>query len=215
MRLVSVNVGLPREISNGARTAVSGIYKSPVAGRVRLRRLNLDGDQQADLSVHGGPDKAVYVYPSEHYAAWRTELPDAELAWGAFGENFDTEGLLESDVCVGDELQIGAVHLQVTQPRMPCFKLGIRFGRDDMIERFLASRRSGFYVRVLQAADVGAGDAIEIVARDPQRVTIADLVRLYSRGRDDLATLRRAVAVPALPEGWRARFQRQLAQSDA
>ena len=144
MKLISVNVGLPRVVDVGGRAVTTSIWKAPVDGRVRVHRLGLEGDQQSDLSVHGGPNKAVYVYPTEHYEFWRRELPDADLPWGAFGENLTTVGLGEADVRIGDQLRIGSAQFVVTQPRMPCYKLGLRFGRDDMIKRFLLSGRSGF-----------------------------------------------------------------------
>src|SRR5207249_8993250 len=142
MKLISVNVGLPRVMMSNSDPVSTGIFKEPVAGRVMLRTLNLDGDRQADLSVHGGPSKAVYVYPSEHYAYWKGELPEKDLPWGMFGENFSTAGLLESEINIGDKFHIGSADVMVTEPRMPCYKLGIRFGRTDIIKRFLVSERS-------------------------------------------------------------------------
>ncbi len=182
-RLLSVNVGLPREVEWHGRTVRTSIWKEPVSGRVRVRRLNLDGDEQSDLTVHGGPDKAVYVYPSEHYEYWRGELPGAGLPWGAFGENLTTRGLLEDDTRIGDRLRVGSAEFLVTQPRMPCYKLGVRFGRDDMVRRFHESGRSGFYLAVLSEGEVGAGDPIEILARDDHGVTVADITALYRRRR--------------------------------
>ena len=212
MRVISVNVGMPRPVEWNGRRVMTGIFKEPVSGPVRMRRLNLDGDRQADLSVHGGPDKAVYVYPSEHYPFWRGELPDHELAWGAFGENLTSEGWWEDEVYIGDRFRIGTAEAVVTQPRMPCFKLGIRFGRDDVIPRFLESGRPGFYLRVLQEGEVAAGDAMERVAEDPRRVTVVDIVRLYldrdgEIGRD---LLERATQIEALPQSWREHLLRRL-----
>ncbi len=175
-----------------------------------LRTLNLDGDRQADLSVHGGPTKAVYAYPSEHYDYWRQQLPGTELPWGMFGENFTTEGLNESTTNIGDRFRIGAAEVTVSEPRMPCYKLGIKFGRPDIIKRFLASGRTGFYFSVQQEAEVGAGDQIELIARDENNVTVADITRLYARGKGDIETLRRAIALEALPEKWRDHFRKQL-----
>lgn len=179
MKLLSINVGLPREVEWRGKTILTSIFKSPVAGRVRVGKLNLEGDRQSDLSVHGGPEKAVYAYPSEHYAFWREELPGMELSWGAFGENFTTEGLIESSVCIGDRLRVGSAELVVTQPRMPCFKLGIRFGRADMVKHFLCSERTGFYLAVVHKGEVEAGDPVEWIARDPHGITVADVVHLY------------------------------------
>jgi MOSC domain-containing protein YiiM len=215
MRVISVNVGLPRPVPGRGGMVMTGIFKDPVAGRVRVRRLNLAGDRQADLSVHGGPDKAVYAYPSEHYPFWRNELPEHELAWGAFGENLTTEGWWEDEVHVGDRFRIGTAEMVVTQPRMPCFKLGLRFGRDDVIARFLESGRPGFYLRVLQEGEVEAGDPCERIFEDPGQLTVVDVIRLYLDRRGALSEadrdlLERAVQVEALPETWRDFFQRRL-----
>jgi len=214
VKVVSVNVGLPREVEWRGRTVLTSIWKSPVEGRVPVRRLDLDGDRQSDLSVHGGPDKAVYAYPSEHYAEWARELAGADLPWGAFGENLTTEGLREGDLRIGDRLRVGSAELVVTQPRMPCYKLMIRFGREDMVKRFLRSGRSGFYFAVRQEGDVGRGDAIELVARAEQDVTVADISSLYTHDADNQPLLRRAVDLAALPESWRDYFRKRLWQPD-
>jgi MOSC domain-containing protein YiiM len=177
---------------------------------MRVGRLNLYGDQQADLSVHGGPDKAVYAYPAEHYEYWRAELPDIELPRGIFGENLTIEGLLEDKVNIGDRFQIGSAVLMVTQPRMPCYKFGIKFGREDINKRFLRSRRTGFYFSVLKEGEVRAGDAVKLISRDENNVTVADITRLYVSERDNLEMLHRAVHVKALPEGWRDHFRHQI-----
>jgi MOSC domain-containing protein YiiM len=205
-----VSSGLPQEVVSHGRTVVTSIWKQPVEGRVRVSRLNIAGDQQSDLTVHGGPDKAVYAYPSEHYEYWRRELPGTDLPWGAFGENFTTEGLLEPAVGVGDRLRVGSAEFVVTQPRMPCFKLGIRFSRDDMVKRFLRSGRSGFYLAVSQEGEVGAGDAIEVTERDEHGLTVADVSALYGADADNQTLLRRALEVPALPEAWRAYFRKRV-----
>ena len=215
MKLLSVNVGLPRAVAWRGKTVRTSIFKAPVPGRVRVARLNAAGDQQSDLSVHGGPDKAVYAYPSEHYAYWRAELPGADLPWGAFGENFTTEGVLESAVHIGDRLRAGSAEFVVTQPRMPCFKLGIRFGRPDMVKRFQRSGRTGFYFAVVQEGEVTAGDALEWVARDEHGVTVAEVVGLYAAGAADQDLLHRVSELPALPEAWRAYFRQRLWEPDA
>jgi MOSC domain-containing protein YiiM len=215
LRVVSVNVGLPREVDWHGRTVRTSIWKSPVAGRVRVSPLNLAGDQQSDLAVHGGREKAVYAYPSEHYEFWRGELAGQDLPWGSFGENLTTEGLLEPDVRIGDRLRAGSAQFVVTQPRMPCFKLGIRFGRDDMVKLFLRSGRSGFYLAVLQEGEVAAGDPIERMGRDGHGVTVADIANLYARDKDNQDLLRRAVEVPALPESWKEYFRDRLFDPDA
>ena len=178
-----------------------------------VRSLNLDGDGQADLTVHGGADKAVYVYPFEHYDYWRSELPDTELTLGIFGENFTVTGFREEELNIGDRFQIGTVELMVTQPRLPCHKLGIRFGRSDMVKRFLASRRTGFYFRVLQEGEVGAGDILELVSRDDHDITVADITQLYVREQNDPELLHRAAQLEALPESWRDYFQEQSRRS--
>lgn len=214
MKIISLNVGRPRLVVWDGQPVSTGIYKSPVEGRVMLRALNLDGDRQADLTVHGGPYKAAYAYPSEHYGYWRGELPDMELPWGMFGENFTTEGLDESGVNIGDRFRVGEAEVLVTQPRMPCYKLGIKFGRKDILKRFLASGRTGFYFSVEREGEVAAGDKVELLARDKNNVTVADITRLYSRDREDFDTMRRAVEVEALPEAWRQHFRQQLSKSN-
>jgi MOSC domain-containing protein YiiM len=209
MKLISVNVGLPREVTWKGKIVSTGIFKQPVSERVMVRSLNLDGDGQADLTVHGGLDKAVYVYPFEHYDYWRGELPQTELPLGIFGENFTTTGLTEADVNIGDRFGIGTVKLMVTQPRMPCYKLGIRFGQPDMVKRFLTSRRTGFYFRVLQEGEVGVGDTLELVSRDDNNITVADITQLYTHEQTSPELLHRAAQLAALPENWRDYFQQQ------
>jgi MOSC domain-containing protein YiiM len=197
-------------MSNGEAVS-TGIYKTPIIGRVMLRELNLDGDRQADLTVHGGRTKAVYVYPSEHYSFWRAELPGMELPWGMFGENFTVEGLDESRVNIGDRFRVGSAEATVTEPRLPCYKLGIKFGRTDILKRFLTSGRTGFYLSVQREGEVGAGDEIELIEHDKNNVTVADITRLYARG-GDADTMRRAIALEALPASWRDHFRKQLAR---
>ena len=175
-----------------------------------LRTLNLDGDRQADLTVHGGPEKAVYAYPAEHYDFWKRELPDMELPWGIFGENFTTEGMLETETNVGDKFRIGSAEVIVTQPRMPCYKLGIRFGRTDIIKRFLTSERSGFYFSVLKEGEVGAGDEIELLEKNASGVRVVDVTRLYSSDKRNVDLMRRAIATEALPDSWREYFRKKI-----
>jgi MOSC domain-containing protein YiiM len=214
VRLLSVNTGLPQEVVSHGRSVVTSIWKRPVSGRASVGRLNIAGDQQSDLTVHGGPEKAVYAYPSEHYEYWTRELPGADLTWGVFGENFTTEGLLEQALAIGDRLRIGSAEFVVTQPRMPCFKLGIRFSCDDMVKRFLQSGRSGFYLAVLREGEVGAGDVIEVTQREAHGVTVADIVALYRADSDNETLLRRAVEVRSLPEAWRTHFRKRLWEPD-
>lgn len=215
MKLISVNVGLPREIAVSGKTVRTSIWKYPVQGRVHVSTLNLDGDQQSDLSVHGGVDKAVYLYPSEHYSYWRTQLPDVELPWGAFGENFTSEGILEDQTKVGDRIRVGSAEFMVTQPRVPCFKLGIRFNRRDMVRHFLESKRSGFYLCVIREGEVEIGDAIEFTEKQETGLTITDIVNLYTVDSRNQELLRRATEAPALPQGWKDYFRKRLWNADA
>jgi MOSC domain-containing protein YiiM len=215
MKLVAISVGGPREVQWRGRSVQTSIFKTPVSRRVHVTRGNIEGDQQSDLSVHGGPEKAVYAYPAEHYNFWRRELADAELTWGAFGENFTIEGLLEDDVWIGDRYRVGTVELVVTQPRMPCYKLAIRFERPDMVKRFHQSRRSGFYLAVEREGEVGAGDAIERFARDERRLTVADVVALYATDSANQPLLENASDHPSLPAAWREYFRKRLWTPDA
>jgi MOSC domain-containing protein YiiM len=210
LQVISVNVGRPKIVVSSEKPVSTAIFKESVAGRVAVRRLNLDGDRQADLSVHGGPSKAVYAYPSEHYEYWKQELPEMELAWGMFGENLTTSGLMDSDLNIGDKFYAGTALIMVTEPRMPCYKLGIRFGRSDIIKRFLASGRTGFYFAVLEEGDVAAEDRIELVERDRHAVRVSDITRLYVHDKDNTDLLHRAMKVDALPQSWKDYFQRQL-----
>lgn len=214
MKILSVNVGLPRLVMRNGEPVSTGIFKEPIRGRVRLRTLNLDGDRQADLSVHGGPEKAVYAYPSEHYIFWKRELPDMDLPWGMFGENFTTEGMLETETNVGDRFRIGSAEVMVTQPRMPCYKLGIRFGRTDIIKRFLVSERSGFYLSVLKEGEVGAGDEFELIEKKTLGVRVVDVTRLYSSDKKNAELMRRAIATEALPDSWREYFLKRIQRPD-
>lgn len=190
---------------------LTGIFKRSVEGPVMVAPLNLGGDRQADLTVHGGLNKAVYGYPAEHYEYWRKKLPDVAFSWGHFGENLTTEGLLEGTLCIGDRLRVGSALLMLTQPRMPCYKLALRFGRDDMIQRFLASGRSGFYFSVVEVGELRAGSDIEVVSRDRNGVTVADIVKLYLRQTGDSDLLRRALNVSALPLNWKIALQERAA----
>jgi len=215
MHLVSLNVGLPREVSWRGANVTTGIYKRPVGGRVVLRKLNLDGDRQADLSVHGGEHKAVYCYPLAHYDYWRNELSGRELPMGVFGENFTVDGFREDSVHLGDRFSIGSAEVFVTQPRLPCYKLAVRFQSDDMVKQFFNSRRTGFYFGVAREGEVGVGDELKVVSTDPIGVPVSEITRLYAEkryGDSDVTLVRRALRVPALPESWkeylRARLER-------
>jgi MOSC domain-containing protein YiiM len=201
---------MPRIVEYNGEPVATGIFKEPVQGPVMLRKLNLDGDAQADLSVHGGTSKAVYAYPSEHYEYWKKELPEMELPYGVFGENFTTEGMLEDGVHVGDRFRISGAELMVTEPRLPCYKLGIKFGRADIIKKFLQSRRTGFYFAVLKEGEIEAGDLIELQERDRNNFAVSDITRLYAFEKDDLVSLRRVVSLKTLSASWREYFLDRL-----
>jgi MOSC domain-containing protein YiiM len=205
-KLISVQVGRPRTVNQHGLEVSTGIFKAPVEKRLMLRELNLDGDQQADLTVHGGRDKAVYAYPSEHYPFWKKELPGMNLPWGSFGENFTTSGLLENVVCIGDRFTIGTAEVVVTQPRLPCFKLNLKFNRDDMVKRFLASHFSGFYLRVLREGEVSAGDEIVQTHHDENRVSVLDTMKIYLGESNSSELLHRALQVEYLSPSWRKDF---------
>lgn len=210
-RLISVNVGLPREVKWKSKLVTTAIFKEPVEGRVTVNTLNVAGDGQADLDAHGGPSKAVYAYPAEHYATWRGELDDMELPWGIFGENLTTEGLLEDTVRIGDRFSIGTATLQVTEPRVPCYKLAVRFDRPDIVRLMNQTGRTGFYLRVLEEGVVEAGDDIDQLGQDPGEVTVADITRLHSGSEKNNAELmRQAISIAALGESWRGYFEHKL-----
>ena len=212
MRILSLNVGRPRLVRDGNREVLTGIFKASVQGPLMMRPLNLDGDQQADLTVHGGRAKAVYAYPSEHYEFWRGETPEAELPWGMFGENLTTEGIREDEVCIGDRFRIGEALVAVSQPRMPCYKLGIRFGRPNIVKRFLASGRSGIYFSVVEEGLVSSGDPIQCVHRDANEISIADVTRAYTNPATEIPLVRRLVDLEILPPGVHGRFVEALAR---
>jgi MOSC domain-containing protein YiiM len=208
--MISLNVARPRLTVYRGETINTGIFKKPVSGRIALRTLNLDGDQQADLTVHGGPYKAVYAYPSEHYEYWQRQLPGMDLPWGIFGENFTTVGLSEDELHVGDRFRIGSSTLMVRQPRMPCYKLAARFQRDDVIERFLSSGRSGVYFSVEEEGEVGNGDSFDLISQNQDGITIAEMNRLFVREKYNHDLLQKAIATAPLPETWREYFLPRL-----
>lgn len=211
MKVVSLNVAIPRTVVWKGHEISTGIFKEPVDGPVMMRRLNFDGDRQSDLTVHGGPQKAVYAYPSEHYPLWKSELAGMVLPWGMFGENLTTEGMNEETTNIGDKYQIGEAIVMVAQPRTPCFKLALKFNRDDMLKRMLGNGRSGFYFSVVQQGVVQAGDEITKVHEDPEKITIADFNRLYRDGGGQNADLlRRAASLAIVPENWRSYFLEEL-----
>ncbi|HEX7207887.1 MAG TPA: MOSC domain-containing protein [Nitrososphaeraceae archaeon] len=215
MKVISVNVGLPRQVSYEKRQVVTSIFKEPVEGRVKVTTLNLNGDAQADLSVHGGVDKAIYSYSEEHYNYWKEAYPMIDMPLGMFGENLTTQGLYEDMVNIGDQYQIGSSRLVVTQPRMPCYKLGIKFGRMDILEKFVNSQRPGIYYRVLEEGELGAGDSIELLYRDKNNVSINDIVSLYINDHYDgenLSKMQKATKLEFLPERWRIYFGQKIAR---
>ena len=214
MRVLSVNVGLPRQVPTAHGAVLTSIFKQPVEGRIALRAYNLEGDRQSDLRVHGGPYKAVYAYPSEHYGYWAEELPDIDWAFGNFGENLTTEGLLEESVHIGDQFRIGSAVLQVSQPRMPCFKLALRLGRSDMVKRFWKSGRSGIYFSIVEEGELGPGDIMERVAEHPDRVSVADVVRIYKREDMSQELLERLERAP-LYGSWKREIRERWEAAEA
>jgi MOSC domain-containing protein YiiM len=213
MKLLSVNVGLPREVPWHGHVVRTSIFKKPVTGRVLLRRLNLNKDYQSDLTVHGGRDKAVYCYPSEHYAYWEEQLPGKELPYGVFGENFTTQGMLENALHIGDKFSIGSAQVMITQPRLPCYKLGLRFADDGMVRRFAQAGRSGFYLSVVREGEVAAGDEFQLLSQDPARISVAEIFRLFfarEYSQEDRALLEEIAKLPALPGFWKQDFRERL-----
>jgi MOSC domain-containing protein YiiM len=214
VKLISVNVGLPVKVKFGNEIVTTGIFKKPVDKRTYLKKLNLEGDKQADLTVHGGPDKAVYSYPYEYYDFWKREFPDISFNWGMFGENLTTEGLFESQVNVGDIFQIGSSHLVATQPRMPCYKLGVKFGRMDIIKKFLKSEKSGIYFKVIKEGEIGVNDNINIIKKDNNNITIKNIVELIKKDdKENTILMEKAVKVKDLPSGWKHYFLEKLSHS--
>ncbi|MDY3562001.1 MOSC domain-containing protein [Gemmata sp. JC673] len=209
MKVLALSVGGPRGVEWNGGTVRTSIFKTPTERRLRVSALNIEGDQQSDLSVHGGVEKAVYVYPGEHYPLWQKDLADADLSGAAFGENLTTEGLTE-DVRIGDRFRIGTAEFVVTQPRMPCFKLGIKFGRQDVLRRMLKTGRTGFYFSVAVEGEIGAGDAIELVQESQDELTVSDVVRLFTVEAKNQPLLRRAMRSPVLPQTWKDYFSERL-----
>ncbi len=210
MKVISLNVSLPKTVEFRGNQVSTGIYNEPVDKRLKVRTLNIEGDEQADLTVHGGIDKAVYAYPSEHYPYWKDHYPNLTMDWGMFGENFTTEGLLEDQANIGDEYQIGSAKFAVTQPRMPCYKLAIKFGAGDIIKKLFASAKCGIYFKVLEEGEVGAGDEIKLVKRDENNVTIRDMMKTYGEERNHKELIKRALKIDALPIGWKSHYNEIL-----
>ncbi|NIV75325.1 MAG: MOSC domain-containing protein [Gammaproteobacteria bacterium] len=214
MRLLSVNVSMPKAVAHAGKEVATGIFKEPVEGRVMLRRLNVEGDGQADLRGHGGAFRAVYVYAMENYDYWKRELGRDDFSYGQFGENFTVEGMLDDEVCVGDVFRIGDALVEVSQPRIPCYKLAIRMGIDGFQNRFLESGRVGFYFRVVEEGEIGAGDAIALVSRDPRRMTVRRVSDLLFFDKGNLEGAKEALSIPALSHGWKGSFEERLAKAE-
>ena len=210
MRVLSVNVGMPREVVWRGKPVTTGIYKQQVEGPVAIHTLNIDGDRQADLRVHGGWDKAVYAYPSEFYELWSRERPELEFGPGKFGENLTTEGLLDGDVSVGDRFRVGTAELVVTQPRIPCFKLGIKMRRDEFVIEFLERGLLGFYLAVAREGEVAAGDPIVELQRDPRGFRVTEIARLFAGDRGNLERMQAAAELDVLPKSWRDHFRKRV-----
>lgn len=213
MKVLSVNVSLPKEVPYMGKTTTTGIFKEPVHGRIMLRTLNLDGDGQADLKAHGGTYKAAYVYSIENYDYWKRELRRTDFSFGQFGENFTVEGMLDDAVHVGDQFRVGSALVEVTQPRVPCFKLGIKMGMPQFPKMFLASGRPGFYLRVLEEGEVGAGDAVATVKTDPERMTVQEICHLLYFDQQNLEGAKKALRIRALSRGWRRSFEERLTKA--
>lgn len=210
MKLLSVSVGLRKEVPYRGRTVATGIFKEPVNGRVMLRTLNLDGDQQVDLVGHGGIYKAACVYTIENYEHWARELGRDDFKYPQFGENFTVEGMTEDNIHVGDVFRVGKALVEVTQPRVPCYRLGIKMDNPGFPKIFLQSSRVGFYFRVLEEGDVGAGDPMELIRMDPEEMTVRSVNHLYYFDPENLEDCKRALRIKALSPGWREGFQDRL-----
>ena len=213
MKLLSVNVSLPREVTYEGKTTTTGIFKEPVSGRVMLWTLNLEGDGQGDLKAHGGTYKAAYAYSIENYDCWKRELGRGDFTFGQFGENFTVEGMLDDAIYIGDVFRVGTALVEVTQPRVPCFKLGIKMGSPQFPKMFLASGRIGFYLRVLEEGEVGAGDIFEHVTGEPERMTVREVCQLLYFDPKNLDRAKKALRIRALSPGWRRSFEERLSKA--
>ena len=213
MKLLSINVSQPKAVAFNGRDYQTGIHKRVRMGRVFLSKLGLDGDGQADLKAHGGPNRAVYCYPHEHYGFWAAELAREDFHYGQFGENLTLLGLLETSVCIGDSFRIGDAVIQVTQPRVPCYKLADKLGIPGFEKTFLQANRSGFYARVLQTGKMEAGDPIQQLEADPVGMSVAEVNRALYLDKGDLAAAERALQIEALSPGWRRSFEALLGKA--
>ncbi len=212
MEVISLNIGLPREIEFEGKKIITSIYKEPVFERVNLEKINLEGDKQADLSVHGGIFKAIYSYPIEYYEFWKKKYPNKIFSIGFFGENLTTKGLFEYEVNVGDKFKIGTAQIVATQPRLPCYKLGARAGTMEIIKQFLDSEKTGIYFKVVKSGQIGSGDQIQLIAKDPNNITIQDIVRLY-KNKASQEIMERAIKLHHLPQKWKSQFVEKLHSS--
>lgn len=203
MKVISINVGMPKEVIWHGRTVLTSIFKEPVIGPVRVNTLNIEGDKQADLTVHGGVNKAVYTYPSEHYPYWKSHYPDLEDSWGLFGENLTLEGLLEKNVMIGDVFRIGTAEFSVTQPRMPCYKLGIRTGHNNILKRFYRSGRPGFYMKVTKEGLIENGNEIVTIKKNYDSVSVIDIASLGISSEVNPKLVKRAAEIDTLGPEWR------------
>lgn len=215
MKLLSVNVSVPRSVFFNDRVIQTSIFKEPVSGRVMMRKMNIDGDSQADLRNHGGVHKAAYAYPIENYAFWENELGRDDFTFGQFGENLTVEGMTEDNCHVGDIFRIGGAVVQISQPRNPCYKLGIKMGEEDFVETFLKSCRLGLYLRVLEEGEIGAGDAIVRIQEDPGGLTVREIARLRNIDKNCLARVREALRIEALSPELKMEFLRRLENAGA
>ncbi len=213
MRVLSVNVSMPKEVPYKEKTITTGIFKEPVEGPVMLRSLNLEGDGQADLKGHGGVHKAVYVFSHEYFAHWKQELGRAEFPYGQFGENFTVEGMTDEMIYVGDVFRVGGTLVEVSQPRVPCFKLALRMEEPRFLKPFMARALVGYYLRVLEEGEVGAGDPVERVRTDPGGMTVTEMFSLLYHDKDNIPGAQRALRIDALSPGWRGSFEKIVAGS--
>ena len=209
-RLLSLNVGLPRDVAWRGKTVRTAIWKFPVGGRRMVRKLNIDGDGQADLAGHGGEQRAVFVYQMDSYEYWKRFLVRDDFSFGQFGENFTVEGLADDEVCIGDRYRIGDAIFEVTQPRVTCYRVGIRMNEPRMPALLVAHHRPGFYFRVLQEGEVGTGDVIAKISDGPERITVAEVDALLYLPGHSREQLQRALRIPALSKGWQSSFQAML-----
>lgn len=212
MSILSINVSPPKDVPFGNKTLTTGIYKEPIAGRVMLHSMNLAGDGQADLVAHGGTYKAAYVYSYDNYGFWSAQLDRDDFTYGQFGENFTVAGLLDTDVLVGSIYRIGDALVQVTQPRVPCFKLAHKMGIPTFVKQFMQAQRTGFYLRVLEEGEVGVGDTFELVTPDPVGMSVYDIFHLLYFDKTNVEQAKRALDIDGMSPGWIGSFEEMVAK---